>query len=122
MEGIAKETVELVEDEDVTHLAMDIEFMETLGGNVFILETAEDLKQISVNESTLFDTPSMFDIAHLLQDLKYMLLATMTSETGGATYFIPDSVFLAHSSILMSLILTHHQATVGTFIRTETIH
>lgn len=122
MERIAVDGVELVEGEDITHLAMDIDFMEALGGNVFVLETEEDLKQISVNDTNLFEAATLFDIAHLLQDLKHMVLVTMTSDTGGATYFVPDSIFSYHSTILMSLILTHHQSTVSTFIKQETIY
>jgi len=120
MEGIAKETVELVENEDVTHLAMDIEFMETLGGNIFILETIEDLKQIPVNDTSLLEHAAIFDVAFLLQDLRHMLLVTITSDTGGATYFIPDFVFTSHPATLMSLSLTHHKSTVSTFIKPET--
>ena len=106
---------ELEDDVDIFNL----EFMEYLGGNVFLLAEIEDLKAIVINDGTLITNVSQFDIAFLTKDLSFVVIVSITSNAGGATYFIPRDIYMAVPTVLMSVLLTNYADNINSFIDEE---
>jgi len=96
----------------------NIDFIDHLGGHVFILESLEDLKLIElVLGGTLYDNVQPFDIALILSDTSFMVLVSITSDTGGATYFLPREVYMQSAGAMLSLIETHRDANFGSLVK-----
>jgi hypothetical protein len=87
------------------HLEKDNEHMEnfqySMGGNVFVIEKLEDLSEILTTEDSLLfpeelasvlETHSSFDIAEYLPSFNWVCMWMATSNSGGASYYIPKEV------------------------------
>jgi len=114
-EEIAKvfsgEQEELFKDYDVEN----DDFDELLGGLVYVVETPEDLKEISTmqeNKETgewrsLFEVPSSYDIAHFVgPNREYVLIALIVCNEGGPSFFIPKEVYEKCPNVTESIKLT----------------
>lgn len=95
---------------------MDIEFMKTLGGRTYVIETVEDLKQILApiletkpdgTSYNIIERPAMFDTAGYLPGKQYAILFCAVNNSGGDTYYIPRSVFSVVSCVAECIKLTH---------------
>lgn len=93
-----------------------LEFMGYLGGNVFLLEELEDLSAIELVDSNLLLHASQFDMAFILKDLSYVVIVDISSDTGGATYFIPNSIYFRSSTVLLSVLLSNFDKNTSSFI------
>lgn len=93
-----------------------LEFMGYLGGNVFVIEDTEDLRVIEGSEGTLETHASQFDIAFLTRDASFAVIVNMTSDSGGATYFIPREIYAYSGAILMSILFTNYAGNTNSFI------
>ena len=85
-------------------------FMEALGGDVHLLETLDDLAQVPVwdlagNEKTLASSAGAFDVAEVLDSSEHAVFVTVTTDTGGAMYFVPNQLWTAN--VLESIHLTN---------------
>lgn len=106
------------------HLETDCDnvgFEEILGGNVFVAENTEDFGKIEVDleGNTLLTNAGTFDIAHLLPEASYAVLVRFTSDTGGATYFIPKDIYLMIPSVLFSIVISNSAQCMKTFVIAE---
>jgi hypothetical protein len=77
------------------HENHDLNFMEHIGGHVHILQTFFDFALIPIygdRESNLMVDYGCFDIAEKIPGthLRYYKFCNVTSDTGGAMYYIPD--------------------------------
>lgn len=85
------------------------EFLLEMGGNIFVCETEEDLKQITVFDTawaeahegawpTAADTPGELDICQYLQDnpeLGWALMVAIWNNAGGSSFFVPEKLWAA---------------------------
>ena len=95
---------EVLDDEMVAFLP----FMTYLGGDVFIVEDEhDDLQAIETAGDNMFEHVCAFDIAIILPTLDYAMLVSMTTDEGGATYFIPEEIYKYSPNILLSIILSN---------------
>jgi hypothetical protein len=71
------------------------------GGEVFLVEEKEDLKQILtiMPGVYLFDSNSAYDIYEVLPDKTYLMLCLITNNSGGNTYFIPYDLAMAWPTV-----------------------
>ena len=77
------------------------EFVESYGGNVYVIETLVDLHEIkgneesesSVNEwASILEKPSEFDICRYTRSGKFVEIYCTTTDAGGPSFFIPREV------------------------------
>jgi hypothetical protein len=85
-------------------------FMDYLGGDVFLLETLDDLAQVAVwdldsDGATLASAAGGFDVAEELPGGEHAVFVSITSNSGGATFFIPKQLWTAN--VLESIQLTN---------------
>ncbi len=82
-------------------------FMEYLGGDVYLLETLDDLAQVTVwgCGGTLASAAGDFDIAEELPGGEHAVFVSITSNAGGATYFVPKQLWTGN--VLESIQLTN---------------
>lgn len=87
------------------------EYEDELGGAFYVVETAEDLKQIKVLEkddnggwNSLYYTEGSFDSAEFLANGRYAAFLMIWNNAGGNTYFIPQEFCNKH--VLDSITLT----------------
>jgi hypothetical protein len=95
-----EEMADVPEDVWLAVSALDVQddFMENLGGNMFILETLDDLALVDVFNldnpgATLASSVGQFDIAEELAGGEHIMFVMITSNTGGATYFVPKHLW-----------------------------
>jgi hypothetical protein len=74
-----------------------LSFEELLGGDVFIIETPEDLKEIHAYDSNgdlvnISSHTATFDSAHYFPSREWMLFFTATSDQGGPSFIVPTSL------------------------------
>jgi hypothetical protein len=83
-------------------------FMTYLGGDVFIVEDEhDDLQDVMLSGESISDYATACDIAIILPTMDYAMLVTMTTDAGGATYFIPEEIYKYSPNILLSIILSN---------------
>lgn len=83
-------------------------FMTYLGGDVFVVEDDEDLKEVSIyDDMSISELASAYDLAIILPKLDYAMFVVMTTDSGGATYFIPQEIYEDSPNILLSLIISN---------------
>ena len=82
----------------VSKQAKKMPFEELFGGNVFIVETLEDLKQIEVDieGGTAYDTSGQVENVTWSDNREWVALHTPTSDSGGAIYFVPSAMVYSH--------------------------
>jgi hypothetical protein len=88
----------------------EADFMDYLGGDVYLLETLDDLAQVPVwdlerDGITLASSAGGFDIAEELPGGEHAVFVSITSNAGGATYFIPKQLWT--DNVLESIQLTN---------------
>lgn len=101
---------------------IDLEFIEWLGGNVYVVENREDLKAVEaptpnavVKENgverikSIVEMPSAFDVGGYLEDKSYIMLLPIYNNTGGPFYYIPRHVYEVEPSVIQCLKLTTHE-------------
>lgn len=91
-------------------------FMLWYGGDVFVVETDEDLKEIS---TSIADSPERwksvdevadsFDQARWLPDESYVVLFMAWNDSGGPSYFVPKEIAERHPTVLESIRLSEMQ-------------
>jgi len=91
-------------------------FMDWYGGNIHVIETKEDLREITIygkfSESnpdeweTLADVAGCFEICEFLPTGTYVNIYTTTSDAGGPTYFIPFEIAIKCPTVLESIELS----------------
>jgi hypothetical protein len=81
------------------------EFMLIFGGDVHVIETAEDLSQISVGGVSLTDAVvEGFDVAEYVgTGAEYIMFVTINNNGGGPSYFIPKAVYDQNPNVEASL-------------------
>ena len=104
-----KDILKSLSEEDFEGLFSE-PFQNTLGGDIFIIESKEDLKQIqtgglSEEESTLFDKPDIFDVCEW--NGEYVLVWYATNNSGGPSFWIPKEIALNNKNVMASLSLQH---------------
>ena len=83
---------------------------EYFGGDIFVVESLEDLKEISTGmpksnteHFSLFEQPTAFDVAEWSKDNRYVHISLFTNNNGGSLYIIPkeiaDSTYNVRGSI-----------------------
>jgi hypothetical protein len=82
-----------------------------LGGNIFVVEVPEDLKEItSINPITerdinLYEEPFEFDIANnFKREPETVALILFTNNSGGNMYIAPENI---HPHVLRSIVLSN---------------
>lgn len=87
------------------------EYEDELGGAFYVVESAEDLKEVKVLErddnggwNSLYYTEGSFDSAEFLANGKYAAFLMIWNNAGGNTYFIPKELCSKH--VLDSIALT----------------
>jgi len=86
---IANYAIELFNAEE---LDAKEDFQFNLGGDFFMVETLDDLKEISDGRTNLLEGPISLDIAELLTPELFMI-CLITNNSGGNTYFINKPQF-----------------------------
>jgi hypothetical protein len=87
-----------------------LDFMTYLGGDVFIVEEEyDDLDDIILFDHSISERAGPCDIAIILPTFDYAMLVVMSSDEGGATYFIPQEIYENNTNVLLSIILTNPQ-------------
>lgn len=116
MHAMMSRFVEETKQEDDCDL---IAFEDILGGPVYVLQQNEDLGKIEadIEGNTLLTNAGAFDIAHLLNDTSFGVLVRFTSDTGGATFFIPKDIYLSVPSVLFSIIISNGSVCMKTFVQ-----
>lgn len=103
---------EMTVSEDVTT------FDASLGGDIFVVETIEDLQAIESHAvrggdlciDKLSDTACVFDICEWVLDGKFLEIFIATNNSGGPTYYIPREIALASPTVMQSIELTKENA------------
>lgn len=86
------------------------EYEDELGGAFYIVETAEDLKEIKTLErdgdgwKSLYNSSCSFDSAEFLSNGRYAAFLMIWNNAGGNTYFVPQEFCNQH--VLDSIALT----------------
>jgi hypothetical protein len=78
----------------------NVNFEEWWGGNIYLLESEEELDNISTTITTdddsrwktIRETADSFDDCRLLRSGNYVVIFTATTDAGGPTYFIPKVI------------------------------
>jgi hypothetical protein len=95
-------------------MVASLPFMTYLGGDIFIIDNEEDLKEVSIyDDMSISELASAYDIAIILPTLDYAMFVAMTTDSGGATYFIPEEIYKYSPNILLSIILSNPQNIVS---------
>jgi hypothetical protein len=82
-------------------------FNEVFGGNVFVVESPEDLREIrTVNRTSLAEAPAVFDICQWYFNFTFVEVFLATNNAGGNTYLIPDDIANNSENVLKSIGLT----------------
>ena len=71
------------------------EFAYSLGGDVHVVETVEDLSAFNVNGVSLNDAvvPGFDSVEYVGTDREFILFLKITSDSGGNCYFVPKAVY-----------------------------
>jgi hypothetical protein len=94
----------------------ETQFMYYYGGDVYLIETEKDLKEISTplwEESVtdrflnITETPAAFDSCSWLSTGDYVQIYLVTTNTGGPTYFIPKEIANNNLNVLRSIELSN---------------
>jgi hypothetical protein len=85
--------------------------MNDLGGDVYILETLEDFKEIEVFDlddpgKTLFEKAGVFDIVSYC-NVDWLKILSLTSDSGGSVYYIPRELSRLNKYVGQSLELSN---------------
>lgn len=99
-----------------------LSLMDFGGGDAFVVETEEDLKQIdtlagidaagsiverlsdkAVRSANITETASDYDGAEYIANGKYVFIFLATNNAGGATYYIPREIADKHPTIAESI-------------------
>jgi hypothetical protein len=85
--------------------------MNDLGGDVYILETLEDFKEIEVFDlddpgKSLLDKAGIFDIVSFC-DVDWIKILSLTSDSGGPVYYIPRELARLNPNVGASLELSN---------------
>ena len=67
-------------------------FQFNIGGDLFVVETLDDLKEISDGRANLFYEPIQLDVVELLTP-ELCMVCNITNNSGGNTYFINRAHF-----------------------------
>jgi hypothetical protein len=71
-------------------------YTQDVGGPICLIETEEDLKQITVYDSdfddskSLFESTGDFDVCELIAE-DMLLIVNITNNAGGSSYYVPKS-------------------------------
>jgi hypothetical protein len=77
------------------------------GGSVFIVESADDLKQVEAADgSNLHDKAGTFDICDWVLNGRFICVFLANNNNGGPSYMIPARVCELSSNVLKSVELT----------------
>jgi len=119
--------IELVEQVagDAVNPGDDFQFMDVLGGDIFIVQSAEDLKQIRtatfqetgdvtqdtvVEESdgylSIVETFDAFDCCEYILNGRYVNILLCTNNSGGDTYIVPRNIADKCDNIRRSIMAT----------------
>jgi hypothetical protein len=90
-------------------------FEEYFGGNTYIVEKEDDLKDISTYLTTeddsrflnLHEIAASFDVAEYLPSMNWIHIFSVTNNAGGPAYYIPKEVFNKNRNAQDSIIITH---------------
>ena len=72
-----------------------LSFIDSVGGNVYLVETLEDLKEVKgAKGESVFDVVATFDAVELIgtQD-QFMLFLNVNNTNGGPCYYVPKAVY-----------------------------
>lgn len=90
---------------------LEIGLLDTiLGGNVFLVETVEDLTQIktgnwSASDERYLDVTEAVFIPDVIEETptgKYWLYVVITNNSGGSSYYIPREIFAMCENLMAS--------------------
>jgi hypothetical protein len=115
MENIAKE----IDEENYKLIVNNLSFMKYLGGDLFIIESEEELQSISTIDCNLLEYAFPCDIGIILPNMEYAMLVIMTSDDGGATYFIPKEIYMENPNVLLSIILSNSEHNIKGMIEDD---
>jgi hypothetical protein len=93
-EEIFKEFEAVVRDSNLE----DESFMETLGGDVFVVETTDDLKDVYIGYDDkdqpldIRNTADVVDSAFYFPSKNWILIFVATNNAGGSSYIIPKDI------------------------------
>jgi hypothetical protein len=85
--------------EDITHCIhstdLEMQFVESIGGSVFVVETLEDLKLVKgAKDESVFDVVTVFDAVEMIgHDDEFMFFLNVNNESGGPCYYVPKAVY-----------------------------
>ena len=89
-------------------------FMDILGGDFYIVESPEDLKEIKTFHFgrtgeflTLAEASGAFDEMTKIGEDEYVTLLVITNNSGGNTYFIPIDIYNGSRFLIESYSLTN---------------
>jgi len=86
-----------------------------LGGNIFLIETVEDLKEIDTTVprtdtqgyKSLYETSAIFDIAYYIgPNQEYAMIVLIVNNSGGPTFYIPKDIYTQCRYIDESIVRT----------------
>jgi len=90
-------------------------FEDYLGGDVYVVESFLDIKQIptsipnsgsATGYANLFEASDAFDICEWVMDGKYVQLSQLLSNSGGDTWMIPAHAVKLTPTVLQSIVLS----------------
>ena len=81
------------------------EFQWSIGGDVFVIESVEDLSQIKVNDVSLNDAAVQgFDsVEYIGTDREFIMFLTINNNSGGPCYFVPKKIYEQNPNVEASL-------------------
>jgi len=90
-------------------------FMDYYGGDFNVVETVDDLKDIMTTHliedpeprwANILEEADSFDLCRWLPDGKWVEIMMCTTDTGGATYFVPRDLALQVPNVISSIELS----------------
>lgn len=94
--------------EDITNCIFaddkKLEFVESVGGNVFVVETIEDLKEVKgAKGDSLFNAVTVFDAVEMIgHDGEFLFFLNVNSSNGGPSYYVPKAIYLENQNCIDS--------------------
>lgn len=97
-------------------LAPELDFMEYFGGYIHLLESLDEIKEIDTGtmhpvEDRFFNLSEVSDTFDICEwsSPSYVEVCNITSNSGGAVYFVPRDLALQHVFLLESVLKSTEQ-------------
>jgi hypothetical protein len=106
----------LMDLEKKSGVSEDEEFMNYYGGNFVVIESRDELKEISTTHlfetheeirwKNLLEESDSFDLCRWILENKWVEIMMCTTDAGGSTYFIPREIALMEPNVIASIELS----------------